>query len=146
MPFALLQPATLVDYKFETGAREMSFDNAVTRAIVARLAEGTRLLGQCCGGGVEARDIVASALTLAAAGIIGPALHPPGDPRRLNAALSEFARQPNGSGFLALPGGEVLRLAGDFLDDREPRTDAGQAWRSFLGSLGIEPAALSAAE
>lgn len=140
MPFALLQPATLVDYKFETGAREMSFDNAVTRAIVARLAEGTSLLGHCCGDGIDARDIVASALTLAAAGIIGPALHPPGDPRRLNAALRAFARQPDGSGFLALPGGEVLKLSGDFLDDQASATADGQAWRAYLKSLDVEPA------
>jgi hypothetical protein len=105
--FALTRPAASVSYTMPTPAGTVRFDNAVARGIVAALAEGPRSLRGIKGA---ARDVVASALALAAAEVIRP-VGPDGGPvEALNAALDELDSETARFVFRALPCGTALTL------------------------------------
>lgn len=132
MRFALLSPPGLIDYSFATPAGRVAIDNAVTRAIVGRLAERPRRLGDCNDGTFTDADIVAGALSLFAAELIAPAAIRASDPARLNAALRAMA-EGTGAGLIALASGTALWFSEGFppVADRL-RSDGGRQWLDFL--------------
>lgn len=132
LPFALLRPPELIDYRFDSGPRQISFDNPVSRAIVGHLDRAPAPPG--AGVQFELRDLAANTLSLASAGVIGPALASPADSTRLNQALRRLTRDDDGAGLIALPCGTALGFSGDFLNGDTP-----SAWRSFLRSQGAAP-------
>jgi SAM-dependent methyltransferase len=105
--FALTRPAGWVRYAMPTPAGTVHFDNEVARGIVAALAGGPQKLS---GMGAAARDVVASALALAAAGIIRPVGPGTGPVEALNTALEEIDTEAAPFAARALPCGTALGL------------------------------------
>jgi SAM-dependent methyltransferase len=105
--FALTQPEGWVRYAMPTPAGTVHFDNEVARSIVAVLTGGPRKLSGMKGA---AREVVANALTLAAAGIIRPVGPGSGPVEALNAALEEVDTKAAPFAARALPCGTALEL------------------------------------
>lgn len=134
-PFGLLKPPELVDFAMPTEAGRVTFDNPVARNIVTTLARAPASLHDCRDDGFKPHDLVANALTLCCAGTIAPATSRSQPVERLNAALLDFARNPNGTACKALPWGTALRCRTDFLEalrDGVAIVGEGQAWAGFL--------------
>ena len=132
--FALTGPAGSVSYAMPTAAGTVHFDNQAARRIVALLAGGPQTLHGMKGA---AHDVVASALALAAAGIIRPVAPSDGPAAALNAALDEIDTEAAPFTARALPCGTALLLEAALrrhLRDghRLPRRLA--AWPGFLAS------------
>ena len=105
--FVLTRPAASAAYAMPTPAGTVRFDNPVARGIVATLADGPRTLAQMDG---SARDLLANALVLAAAGAIRPVGPGTGPVAALNAALDELDTEAAPLPYRALPCGTALSL------------------------------------
>lgn len=134
MHFALAGPAALVDFGFDTQAGHVSIDNPVTGALVARLADGPRRLGDCGDGTCTDADLVSAALSLLAAELVAPATAHRSDTTRLNAALRTVAEDA-GAGLVALASGTALWFSEGFPPEAgRPTSEAGAQWRDFLSA------------
>jgi SAM-dependent methyltransferase len=139
MTFALMRPASLVEYKMVTEAGDLAFDNPVARGLVAKLAEGPRTLDDCLDNGADAQDLLANALSLCCAGFIRPVASRAVAVDRLNTALLEALDAKTESTFRVMPRGTALRFDGQILvalrDGKElPETVA--PWVEFLQRCG----------
>ena len=71
--FALTSPVNAIEYKMQTPAGQLRYDNAVARNIVAALAGGPRLLVDICTElDLSPQDVLANALVLSAGGALRP--------------------------------------------------------------------------
>jgi SAM-dependent methyltransferase len=136
--FALMRPASLVEYKMATEAGDLAFDNPVARGLVARLAEGPRRLRDCLEPGADAQDLLANALTLSCAHVLRPVAARAADVTRLNAALLEGLDAKTETTFRVMPRGTALRFDGQILvalRDGKPLPDSVAPWVEFLERL-----------
>jgi len=132
---ALTRPAGGVAFRTPTPAGHLDFDNPAARAIVAALAAGPRRLGGIAAAGVEARDLLANALALCAAGSVRPVETGQVPVATLNRALRRHLRDPDDPQLIALPCGTALELDGHLLDLLTSGRDP--AWRDFLAAQGV---------
>lgn len=133
--FALMRPASLVEYKMGTEAGDLGFDNPVARRLVARLAEGPRRLRDCLEPGADAQDLLANALTLCCAGLLRPVAARAVPVDRVNAALLEMLDANTESTFRVMPHGNALRFDGQILvalRDGKPLPESVAPWVDFL--------------
>jgi SAM-dependent methyltransferase len=136
--FALMRPASLVEYKMGTEAGDLSFDNPVARGLVARLAEGPRRLCDCLEPGADAQDLLANALTLCCAGLVRPVAARAVAVDRVNAALLDMLDAKTETTFRVMPRGTALRFDGQLLvalRDGKPLPDSVAPWVEFLQRL-----------
>jgi hypothetical protein len=137
--YALLRPASLVEYKMATEAGDLAFDNPVARGLVARLAEGPRRLRDCLQPGADAQDLLANALTLCCAGLVRPVASRAVDVDRINAVLLDGLDAKTETTLRVMPRGTALRFDGQILTalrDGKPLPDAVAPWVEFLQRLG----------
>jgi hypothetical protein len=139
--FALLRPAAMIEYVTSTPAGRLTFDSEVARRIVAVLAAGPSRLAPTVADTATEQDVLASALALAAAGMIAPVETDHAEVGHFNrvARLSgpEKARQ------VALPCGTAISLAPELERliceaDTTPPDDKLTAWRDFFTSHGLD--------
>jgi hypothetical protein len=133
--FALMRPASLVEYKMTTEAGELSFDNPVARKLAAKLAESPRSLSDCLEQGADAQDLLANALTLCCAGLLRPVAGREAAVDRLNAVLLETLDAKTETTFRAMSRGTALRFDGQILvalRDGKPLPEAVAPWVDFL--------------
>jgi trans-aconitate methyltransferase len=139
MTFALMRPASLVEYKMTTEAGDLAFDNPVARGLVAKLADGPRRLRDCLAPGADAQDLLANMLSLACAGWIRPVASRAAAVDRLNTVLLEALDANNETTFRVMPHGTALRFDGQILvalRDGKPLPDKVAPWVEFLQRLG----------
>jgi SAM-dependent methyltransferase len=139
MTFALMRPAALVEYKTTTEAGELAFDNAVSRGLVAQLAQGPRRLRDCLEKGTSAQDLLANALTLCCAGLVRPVAARAVAVDRVNAALLGELDATNKETFLVTPRGAAFRSDGETLAalrNGGPLPEALAPWGAFLQRTG----------
>jgi len=137
--FALMRPASLVEYKMVTEAGDLAFDNPVSRGLVAKLSDGPRRLRDCLEPGADAQDLVANALSLCCANQLRPVAGRAVPVDRLNAVLLEALDAKNETTFRVMPHGTALRFDGQILvalRDGKPLPDTVAPWVEFLQRLG----------
>jgi len=137
--FALMRPASLVEYKMATEAGDLAFDNPVARGLVAQLAGGPRRLRDCLEAGADAQDLLANALSLACAGLLRPVAARAVAVDRLNTVLLEALDAKNETTFRVMPHGTALRFDGQILvalRDGKPLPDTVAPWVEFLQRFG----------
>jgi SAM-dependent methyltransferase len=140
--FALTQPVNLVEYKMQTPAGQLRYDNAVARNIVTALAGGPRVLIDICAEfDLPPQDVVANALTLCASGALRPVERSCNTIRNLNEAIYRRLGGSEEIRYLALPYGTALPINAallSILKGSEPtKKDEGREWRDFLTTQGI---------
>lgn len=138
MAFALQCPADLVTYEMATEAGTIAFDNPVARKIVAALASGPRTICACGDGAAREGDLIANMLTLAAAGMVWPALAEPADTTAINTALMEEDIEESAV-WRVLASGTPLCFGRAFLADFDAGNalrDETQPWADFLRLAG----------
>jgi hypothetical protein len=136
---ALMRPASLVEYKMDTEAGELAFDNPVARGLVAKLDGGPRRLKDCLEPGASSQDLIANALTLCCAGMVRPVAARAAPVERLNAVLLEEFDAKAESTFRVIPRGPALRFNGQILADwrdGKPLPEKAGPWIDFLQRLG----------
>ncbi|GAB2177180.1 class I SAM-dependent methyltransferase [Dongia sp. agr-C8] len=139
MTFALMRPASLVEYKMTTEAGDLTFDNAVVRGLVAKLADGPRPLRDCLEPSADAQDLLANTLSLCCAGWLRPVAARAAPVDRLNTVLLEALDAQNETTFRVMPHGTALRFDGQILvalRDGKPLPDKVAPWVEFLQRLG----------
>jgi SAM-dependent methyltransferase len=139
MSFALMRPASLVEYKMTTEAGDLAFDNPVARGLVTKFAEGPQCLGDCLEQGADAQDLLANALTLCCAGLLRPVAARAAAVDRLNATLLEALDAKSETTFRAMSRGTALRFDGQILvalRDGKPLPEAVAPWVEFLKRFG----------
>jgi SAM-dependent methyltransferase len=139
--YTLLRPAAMIEYVTSTPAGRLTFDSEVARRIVAVLAAGPSSLTPVAMDVATAEDVLASALALAAAGMIAPVEAGRAEVANFNLAArrlagSQKARQ------IALPCGTAISLAPELersirQGDATP-SDELTAWRDFFTSHGLD--------
>jgi SAM-dependent methyltransferase len=137
--FALMRPASLVEYKMATEAGDLAFDNPVARGLVARLAEGPRRLSDCLDADASAQDLLANALSLCCAGLIRPVAARATAVDRINAVLLEGLDAKTETTFRVMPHGTALRFDGQILvalRDGKTLPDTVAPWVEFLQRVG----------
>jgi SAM-dependent methyltransferase len=137
--FALMRPASLVEYKVGTEAGDLAFDNPVARGLVARLAEGPRRLRDCLEPDTSEQDLLANALTLCCAGLVRPVASRAVAVDRINAVLLEGLDAKTETTFRVMPRGTALRFDGQILvalRDGKPLPDTVKPWVDFLQRFG----------
>ena len=139
--FALARGVRMVEYKLETPAGDVAFDNAAARAIIAVLAGGPSRLGAIAEQhGVAAANAVANAMVLCASNQIRPVEPTRASVAAMNAAITRRLGGPEEIRYLALPCGTATGIgealaallrgkAGDGDEFDEPRR--------FLAAHGI---------
>jgi SAM-dependent methyltransferase len=140
--YALLRPAGMIEYAAATPAGRLTFDSEVARRIVAVLAAGPSPLTPIAADAAMEQDVLASALALAAAGMIAPVEVGRVEVSDFNQAVrrlagSEKARQ------IALPCGTAISLAPELersIREGDPTSSDGEltAWRDFFASHGLD--------
>jgi hypothetical protein len=136
--FALMRPASLVEYTMTTEAGDLAFDNPVARGLVARLADGPRRLSECLEPGADAQDLLANALTLCCAGLVRPVASQAVAVDRVNAALLDELDAKTETTFRVMPRGLALRFDGQILvalRDGKKLPDSVAPWVEFLQRL-----------
>ncbi len=139
MTFALMRPASLVEYKMTTEAGDLAFDNPVARGLVAKLADGPSRLRDCLEPGADAQDLLANTLSLSCAGWIRPVASRAVAVDRLNTVLLEALDANNETTFRVMPHGTALRFDGQILvalRDGKPLPDKLAPWVEFLSRVG----------
>jgi hypothetical protein len=137
--FALMRPASLVEYKMATEAGDLAFDNPVARGLVARLAEGPRRLSECLEAGASTQDLLANALSLCCASLIRPVASRAAVVDRINAVLLEGLDAKTETTFRVMPHGTALRFDGQILvalRDGKTLPDTVAPWVEFLQRVG----------
>jgi hypothetical protein len=137
--FALMRPASLIEYKMTTEAGDLAFDNPVARGLVAKLAEEPRTLRDCLEPGADAQDLLANALSLCCAGLLRPVAARAAAVDRLNSVLLEALKAKNESTFRVMPHGTALRFDGQILvalQDGKPLPETVAPWVEFLQRFG----------
>jgi hypothetical protein len=137
--FALMRPASLVEYKMGTEAGDLAFDNPVARGLVARLAEGPSRLRDYLQPGTSAQDLLANALTLCCAGFVRPVASHAVAVDRINAVLLEGLDAKTETTFRVMPRGTALRFDGQILGalrDGKKLPDSVAPWVDFLQRFG----------
>jgi SAM-dependent methyltransferase len=137
--FALMRPASLVEYKMVTEAGDLAFDNPVSRGLVAKLADGPRRLRDCLESGTDAQDLVANALSLCCASLLRPVAARAVNVDRLNTVLLEALDAKNETTFRVMPHGTALRFDGQILvalRDGKPLPETVTPWVEYLKRLG----------
>jgi SAM-dependent methyltransferase len=137
--FALMRPASLVEYKMATEAGDLAFDNPVARGLVARLAEGPCSLKDCLESGADAQDLVANTLSLCCAGVVRPVASRAVDVDRINAALLEELDAKTETTFRVTRRGTALRFDGQILvalRDGKTLPETVAPWVEFLQRSG----------
>jgi len=139
--YALLRPAAMIEYVTSTPAGRLMFDSDVARRIVAVLAAGPSPLTSTVADTDTEQDVLASALALAAAGMIAPVEGGHAEVGNFNQVArlsgSEEVRQvalPCGTAISLAPELERLLLEGD----TTPPDDDLTAWRDFFTSHGLD--------
>jgi trans-aconitate methyltransferase len=135
--FALMRPASLVVYQMATPAGHVRFDNPTARAIVAALADGPRRLADLPRPTGTARNRLAVAMALAAAGVIRPVSAASASVVTLNRVLAELAEDSKPLPFMALPCGTALALEPELsrsLSRGKALPKRLTAWSDFLAS------------
>jgi len=136
--FALMRPASLIEFKMATEAGDLAFDNPVARGLVAKLAEGPRRLSDCLDPGADAQDLLANALSLCCAGSVRPVASRAVAVDRLNTVLLEALDAETESTFRVMPRGTALRFDGQILvalRDGKPLPDSIAPWVEFLSRV-----------
>jgi hypothetical protein len=139
MTLALMKPVSLVEYKMATEAGDVGFDNPVARALVGRLAEGPRRLGDCLEPRADPQDLLANALSLCCSGVLRPVAARAVPVGRLNAVLLESLDAQTESTLRVMPGGAALRFDGQILlalRDGKELPDKVAPWVEFLQRFG----------
>jgi trans-aconitate methyltransferase len=139
MSFALMRPASLVEYKMTTEAGDLAFDNPVARGLVAKLAEEPRTLRDCLEPGSDAQDLLANALSLCCAGLLRPVAMRAAPVDRLNTVLLEALNAKTEATFRVMPRGTALRFDGQILvalRDGKELPEAVAPWVEFLRRFG----------
>jgi len=139
MTFALMRPASLVEYKMVTEAGDLAFDNPVARGLVAMLADGPRRLSDCLNPAASAQDLLANALTLCCAGLVRPVAPRDAAVDRLNAVLLEEFDVAAETTFRVMPRGPAMRFNAQILADwrdGKPLPDSARPWIDFLQRFG----------
>jgi SAM-dependent methyltransferase len=137
--YALLRPASLVEYKMGTEAGDLAFDNPVARRLVALLAEGPRRLSDCLEEGTSTQDLLANVLTLCCAGLVRPVAARAVAVDRVNTVLLDMLDAKTETTFRVMPRGTALRFDGQILialRDGKPLPDSVAPWVEFLQRLG----------
>ena len=137
--FALMRPASLVEYKMTTEAGDLAFDNPVARGLVAKFAEGPQRLRDCLEPGADAQDLLANTLTLCCAGLLRPVAARAVDVDRINNALLDGLDASAETTFRVTPNGTAMRFDGQILvalRDGRPLPDTVAPWVEFLKRLG----------
>ncbi len=137
--YALLRPASLVEYKMATEAGDVAFDNPVARGLVAKLAEGPQRLSDCLEPGASAQDLLANALALCCAGPVRPVAARAVAVDRINTVLLQRLDANTETTFRVLPRGTALRFDGQILvalRDGKPLPDVVAPWVDFLQRVG----------
>ena len=140
--YALMRPASMVKYSTTTSAGRLKFDSKVARKIVDVLSGAPATLTAIATNTATEREVLASALALAAAGLIAPVEGGRVDVEKFNQAVrfrlggAEEIRQialPCGTAFPIVP--DVERL---ILKTRSTaRTGGLPVWREFFKSHGF---------
>lgn len=139
MTYALMRPASLIEYKMGTEAGDLSFDNAVARGLVEKLAGGPRRLADCLDPSGDAQDLLANTLSLCCAGYLRPVASRAVSVDRINAALLDELDAKTETTFRVMPRGTALRFDGQILvalRDGKPLPDAVAPWVELLQRLG----------
>jgi hypothetical protein len=135
--FALTRPVSLVAYQMTTPAGHLHFDNRIARVIVAALASGPQRLADLRARTGTARETLAIAMALVAAGVIRPVNVGSVSVVALNRALAELANGSEPLPYIALPCGTALVLEPDlFRYLRRGKTHPKRlaAWSEFLAA------------
>jgi len=138
--FALTRPAASVEYSITVAAGRFTFDNAAARAVVASLASGpARLTDVAKGSTIDAKDVLANALVLAAAGLARPVEPGAAPVAALNRAI---ARRLDGDhAIVALPCGTAIEvdraLIASLHDGNGPDPTSFPGWRELLAGYGL---------
>jgi SAM-dependent methyltransferase len=136
--FTLARPPAAIDFATTTPAGRLSFDNPVSRRLVAEFAQGPRRLADLRGASIAGRDLVANALALCAAEHLIPV-----EPGRaaIDRLTQAVYRRLDGAGevlCLPLPCGTALPVDRGLLrrlrDGRGLREYPG--WQEFLAAQG----------
>ncbi|HKM61116.1 MAG TPA: class I SAM-dependent methyltransferase [Acidisphaera sp.] len=107
--YALMRQADSVEFAMRTPAGRLAFDNPVTRAIVAALAEGPRPLSQIALADSSKQDLIAGLLALCCGGAVRPVEGGDAPVAALNRAILERAGGNEEVSALALPYGTAVR-------------------------------------
>jgi SAM-dependent methyltransferase len=140
--FALTRPAASVEYSITVPAGRFTFDNAAARAVVASLAGGpARLADIAKGSAIDAKDILANALVLAAAGVARPVEPGAAPVAALNQAIARRLDGDHAIKIMALPCGTALEveraLIASLHDGNGPDPTSFPGWREFLAAYGL---------
>ncbi len=140
--YTLLRPAAMIEYVTSTPAGRLSFDSEVARRVVAALAAGPSPLTPVAMDKAMAEDVLASALALAAAGMIAPVEAGRVEVSNFNEAARSLPGS-QGSRQIALPCGTAISLAPELErsireGDATPSNDELTAWRDFFTSHGLD--------
>jgi SAM-dependent methyltransferase len=140
--FALTSPVNAIEYKMQTPAGQLRYDNAVARNIVAALAGGPRLLVDICTEfDLSPQDVLANALVLSAGGALRPVERSRTAVQNLNEAICRRLGGPEEIRNFALQCGTALPIDDALLSlirGNEPaKKEEGREWRDFLGAYGI---------
>ena len=136
--FALTRPVNTIEYKMQTPAGQLRYDNSIARNIVAALAGGPRVLADICTEfEFSPQDAVANALVLSAAGALRPVERSRSAVEDLNEAIGRRNLR-----YLALPCGTALLIDDDALlsairGGGVVKNEEGHKWRDFLAKYGI---------
>ena len=136
--YAMMRPASLVEFAMGTEAGRLSFDNPVARHIVSVLAAGPRRLQDCSSETISGQDLLANALVLCCAGILSPVTARPVAVDSLNEILLDVLDSKTEATFHVSPHGMVLRFEGGLLAalrDGKPIPETVQPWADFLQAL-----------
>jgi SAM-dependent methyltransferase len=140
--FALTRPAASVEYRTATTAGHFTFDHTAAHAVVAALAGGpARLANIAAGSTIDAKDILANALVLAAVGAVRP-VEPGATPvAALNRAIARRLNGDDAIEIVALPCGTALEvdraLVAALRDGSAPDPATFPGWREFLAAHGL---------
>jgi SAM-dependent methyltransferase len=129
---ALARPPAAIAYRAPTPAGHIAYDNAAARSIVIAVAAGARTLADMPG---TARDLLAAALALCAAGDVRPVETGRVPVEALNRALRRRFSATDEVPLLALPCGTAIELGPDLLGVLGGEMSG--AWRDFLSLHGL---------
>jgi Predicted methyltransferase regulatory domain len=140
--FALMRPAASIEYSMATPAGRLGYDNAAAKAVVAALAGGPARLGDVARGSpLDAQDLLANALVLAAAGTVRPVEGVAASTAAVNKAIFRRFGSPQAIKEVAIPCGTALLLAPDLMAAlcNGGAIDDGKfpGWRDFLSTHGL---------
>jgi SAM-dependent methyltransferase len=144
--FALMRPIKTIEYKMQTPAGQLRYDNPVARKIVAALVAGPRTLIDICAEiDLGPQDALANALVLCAADVLRPVERSRIAIRNLNDAIYRRLGGPEEIRYLALPFGTALPIDSTLQslikggESTKKEEGEGHEWRDFLGTHGILP-------